>query len=126
MAIDLRDTELRLVRERDGLSVNLRPLQGLWTEEQYLTLTDHTRHLIEFTDGTIEVLPTAIDKHQVPHKLIASLRDAQVRAVEPVADARGLGAQDVIEGGDARRVGVAGLGAGPLAGEERGAWLTLS
>lgn len=65
MAIDRRDTELRLVRECDGLSVNLRPLQGLWTEEQYLTLTDHTRHLIEFTDGTIEVLPTVTDKHQV-------------------------------------------------------------
>jgi Uma2 family endonuclease len=65
MAIDLRDTDLRLVRERDGLSVNLGPLQGLWTEEQYLTLTDHTRHLIEFTDGTIEVLPMPTDKHQV-------------------------------------------------------------
>jgi Uma2 family endonuclease len=65
MAIEMRDSDLRLVRERDGLSVNLRPLQGLWTEEQYLMLTDHTRHLIEFTDGTIEVLPMPTDKHQV-------------------------------------------------------------
>lgn len=65
MAIEMRDTDLKLVRERDGLSVSLRSLQGLWTEEQYLTLTDHTRHLIEFTDGTIEVLPMPTDKHQV-------------------------------------------------------------
>lgn len=31
MAIEMRDSDLRLVRERDGLSVSLRPLQGLWT-----------------------------------------------------------------------------------------------
>jgi hypothetical protein len=29
MAIEMRDSDLRLVRGRDGLSVNLRPLQGL-------------------------------------------------------------------------------------------------
>jgi Uma2 family endonuclease len=65
MAIEMRDSDLRLVRERDGLSVNLRPLQGLWTEEQYLTLTDHTRRLIEFTDGVLEPLALATDRHQV-------------------------------------------------------------
>jgi Uma2 family endonuclease len=65
MAIEMRDNDLKLVRERDGLSINMRPLQGLWSEEQYLTLTDHTRHLIEFTDGMIEVLPMPTDKHQV-------------------------------------------------------------
>jgi hypothetical protein len=31
-------------------------LQGKWTPEQYLILTDSTNHLIEFTDGVIEVL----------------------------------------------------------------------
>ena len=40
MAIEMRERDLKLVRERDGLSVNLGPLQGLWTEEQYLALTD--------------------------------------------------------------------------------------
>jgi Uma2 family endonuclease len=55
MAIDLRDADFRLARERDGLSVNLGPLQGLWTEAQYLA----------FTDGAIEVLPSVTDKHQV-------------------------------------------------------------
>ncbi|MBP1466583.1 Uma2 family endonuclease [Candidatus Chloroploca sp. M-50] len=58
-------TDLTLVREYDGLKVSLHPLQGLWTEEQYLRLSDHTRHLIEFTDGMIEVLPMPTDKHQV-------------------------------------------------------------
>lgn len=65
MAIDMRDTELRLVREQDGLNVALGSLQGLWTEEQYLNITDHTRYLIEFTDGTIEPFTPPTDKHQV-------------------------------------------------------------
>jgi len=73
MASEMRDTDLKLVRERDGLSVNLRALQGLWTEEQYLSLTDHTRHLIEFTDGMIEVLPMPTDKHQVIIALLYEL-----------------------------------------------------
>jgi Uma2 family endonuclease len=79
MAIEMRDTDLKLVRERDGLSVNLRPLQGLWTEEQYLKLTDHTRHLIEFTDGTIEVLPMPTDKHQAIIALLYELLTALLR-----------------------------------------------
>jgi len=33
------------------------PGQGVWTEEQYLVLTDHTNRLVEFTDGFLEVLP---------------------------------------------------------------------
>jgi len=65
MATDLRDVPLRLVRDRDGLSLDLRPLQGLWTTEQYLQLTDHTRHLVEFTDGRIEVLSMPTQQHQL-------------------------------------------------------------
>ena len=40
------------------------PLQGLWTQAQYLRLTDHARLLIEFTDGRLEVLPMPTDRHQ--------------------------------------------------------------
>jgi Uma2 family endonuclease len=79
MAIEMRDSDLKLVRERDGLSLNLRPLQGLWTEEQYLTMTDHTRHLIEFTDGVIEVLPMPTDKHQAIIALLYELLTAFLR-----------------------------------------------
>lgn len=64
MSIDLRTAPLQLVRKEDGAAIDLAPLQGLWTAEQYLILTDHTRYLVEFTDGVIEVLPIATDKHQ--------------------------------------------------------------
>ena len=35
----------------------LLPAQGAWSEDDYLWLTDHTRGLVELTDGHIEVLP---------------------------------------------------------------------
>ncbi len=80
MAVASRAQELKLVREADGLEVDLWPLQGLWTEEQYLRLTDHTRRLIEFTDGVIEVLPPATDRHQV---LLAFLYEHLVAFIRP-------------------------------------------
>jgi Uma2 family endonuclease len=40
------------------------PRQGEWSEQAYLLLTDHRNHLIEFTDGFLEVLPMPTDKHQ--------------------------------------------------------------
>ena len=40
------------------------PPQGLWTEEEYLALTDSTNHLLELSDGTIEVLPMPTERHQ--------------------------------------------------------------
>src|SRR5215510_15768806 len=64
MALDMRTTALKLVHEADGLEIDLLPLQGLWTEEQYLRLTDQTNHFIEFTDGYVEVLPMPTRQHQ--------------------------------------------------------------
>lgn len=64
MATQTRAETLKITREADGLEVDLLPLQGLWTEAQYLKLTDQTNRLIEFTDGVIEVLPMPTDKHQ--------------------------------------------------------------
>jgi Uma2 family endonuclease len=40
----------------------LYPLQGSWTEDDYLTLD--TNRLVEFSDGCIEVLPTPSVPHQ--------------------------------------------------------------
>src|ERR1700730_5525833 len=40
------------------------PLQGEWSEEEYLVLTDHRNQLVEYTDGFLEVLPMPTDKHQ--------------------------------------------------------------
>jgi len=70
MAVDVHQLELKLVRRADGIELNLLPLQGLWTEEQYLTLTNQTNHLIEFTDGVIEVLPMPTDKHQALSRVL--------------------------------------------------------
>ncbi len=56
MAVDVEETDTWLVRNTDGLVFDFEALQGLWTEAQYLKLTDQTNHLIEFTDGVIEVL----------------------------------------------------------------------
>jgi Uma2 family endonuclease len=55
---------LKLVRPADGVEIDLLPLQGLWTESQYLKLTNQLNHLVEFSDGRIEVLPMPTSRHQ--------------------------------------------------------------
>ena len=80
MAIDTCATNLKLVRPADGLEVDLQPLQGLWTEEQYLKLSEQTHHLLEFTDGAIEVLPMPTDKHQV---MLAYLYELLLAFIRP-------------------------------------------
>jgi Uma2 family endonuclease len=64
MALSTYPPALKLVWEADGLEIDLLPLQGLWTEEQYLRLTDQTNRFIEFTEGSVEVLPMPTRKHQ--------------------------------------------------------------
>ena len=64
MAIKISAADLQIVRAADGLELDLEPLQGLWSEQQYLRLTDQTNHLVEFTDGVIEVLPMPTKQHQ--------------------------------------------------------------
>lgn len=65
MAIDTRQANLRLIwEEDDDLVVSLNPLQGHWTEEQYLLVTDQTNRPLEYTDGYIEVLPMPTQEHQ--------------------------------------------------------------
>lgn len=65
MTPDIQAHDLRMVRAVDGLDLDLEPLQGLWSVEQYLKLSNQTNHLIEFTDGVIEVLPMPTRDHQV-------------------------------------------------------------
>jgi Uma2 family endonuclease len=50
--------------------LDLAPLQGSWTVEQYLKLTNQTNQLIEFSDGVIEVLPMPTKYHQAISKLL--------------------------------------------------------
>jgi Uma2 family endonuclease len=70
MALGAHDAALKLVWEADGLEIDLLPLQGLWTEEQYLRITDQTNHLIEFTEGVVEVLPMPTRRHQAISRLL--------------------------------------------------------
>jgi hypothetical protein len=65
MAVDARQADLRLSwEEGDDLVLSLDPLQGHWTEEQYLLLSNQTNRLLEYTDGYIEVLPMPTKRHQ--------------------------------------------------------------
>ncbi|ABU57956.1 MULTISPECIES: Uma2 family endonuclease [Roseiflexus] len=65
MTTAIRDSPMLLVRETDGVAIDLAPLQGLWTVDQYLKLTDHTHCLVEFSDGNLEVLPMPTQRHQM-------------------------------------------------------------
>src|SRR5437867_1953106 len=62
------------------LLAELLPPQGMWTEEKYLVLTDHTNKPVEFTDGVLEVLPTPTDKHQ---SILQFLFSAFFRFLDP-------------------------------------------
>jgi Uma2 family endonuclease len=65
MAVDTHNSTISTLQtEVDNLILDLYPRQGEWTEEEYLDLTDSTNHLIEFTDGYVEVLPMPTDHHQ--------------------------------------------------------------
>jgi Uma2 family endonuclease len=79
MAVDAHAFELKLIRRADGVELDLLPLQGLWTEEQYLKLTNQTNHLIEFSDGEIEVLPMPTSGHQVILLLLYELFKAALQ-----------------------------------------------
>ncbi len=65
MAFEAAALGLRVVDADNDTVFDLQPLQGLWTPAQYLTITDYSRRLLEFTDGYIEVLPMPTDRHQV-------------------------------------------------------------
>ena len=65
MAVETHASDLRIVGQNNDTVLDLRPIQGLWTEQQYLTMTDHSRRLLEFEDGYIKVLPVPTRKHQV-------------------------------------------------------------
>jgi len=55
---------MRVALAEEITDMDLAALQGSWTVEQYLRLTDQTNRLIEYTDGRIEVLPMPTERHQ--------------------------------------------------------------
>ncbi len=80
MTVDADALELKLIRRADGIELDLLPLQGSWTEEQYLKLTNQTNHLIEFSDGELEVLPMPTRRHQIILLLLYELFKAMVNS----------------------------------------------
>jgi Uma2 family endonuclease len=54
------------------------PPQGMWSEEEYLAL--ETNHLVEFSDGFIEVLPMPTVIHQLITAYLFKLLDAFVES----------------------------------------------
>ncbi|MDE0693959.1 MAG: Uma2 family endonuclease [Gammaproteobacteria bacterium] len=54
----------RVVGRDDCVLAEAEALQGLWTQDQYLAITNACKRLVEFTDGQIEVLPTPTRRHQ--------------------------------------------------------------
>jgi Uma2 family endonuclease len=71
MAVETSAPFLRMIWPDEMAELDLAPLQGLWTVDQYLTLTNQTNHLIEFTDGMIEVLPMPTEYHQAISKFLS-------------------------------------------------------
>src|SRR3954447_17479816 len=65
MAIDVQACDLRAVNAANETILELDLIQGMWTPAQYLKMTDYSRRLLEYTDGTIEVLPMPTYKHQL-------------------------------------------------------------
>lgn len=70
MPVEILRSTMRLMLAGEETDIDLAALQGLWSVEQYLTLTDHTKRLIEFADGAIEVLPMPTKYHQAISKLL--------------------------------------------------------
>jgi hypothetical protein len=64
MTVDTSTPLLRMVWPDEDADIDLEPLQGLWSVEQYLALTNQINRLIEYTDGVIEALPMPTEKHQ--------------------------------------------------------------
>jgi len=53
----------------------LYPMQGTWSEEEYLSLTDSTNWLIEYTVGRVEVLPMPTIEHRLIVKFLLRALD---------------------------------------------------
>jgi Uma2 family endonuclease len=70
MVVDVQAPPMHLKLAGEETEIDLAALQGLWSVEQYLKLTDQTNRLIEYTDGVIEVLPMPTKYHQAISKLL--------------------------------------------------------
>lgn len=70
MIVDVDTPRMQLKLADEETEIDLAALQGLWSVEQYLKLTDQTNRLIEYTDGVIAVVPMPTKYHQAISKLL--------------------------------------------------------
>ena len=70
MAVDSPAQTIHLITPDGVVIEGSDALQGTWTVEQYLRLSDHANRLFEFTNGELELLPMPTDKHQAISKFL--------------------------------------------------------
>jgi len=78
VAIDIAAKSIHLVTPDGAVIEGSDALQGTWTVEQYLRLTDHTHRLLEYSDGELELLPMPTVKHQAISKFLLFILSAFV------------------------------------------------
>jgi Uma2 family endonuclease len=76
VAVEISAQTIRLITPDGAVIEGSDALQGTWTVEQYLRLTDHANRLLEFTDGELELLPMPTDKHQAISKFLLFILSA--------------------------------------------------
>lgn len=81
MVIETATQHMSLRLAGEATDIDLDILQGLWSEEQYLKLSNQTNRLIEYTDGAIEVLPMPTYRHQM---IVLQLLLAFLQVVRPL------------------------------------------
>lgn len=64
MATAEHTSTLQVVTADGEIIVPLDKLQGTWTTQQYLRVTDSSNRLIELTERELEVLPMPTERHQ--------------------------------------------------------------
>ena len=62
---------IQVVTADGEIIVPLDKLQGTWTTQQYLCLTDSSNRSIEFTNGELEVLPMPTERHLAYHNFFS-------------------------------------------------------
>lgn len=70
VAVSSQTQLIRLVAPDGEVIGDSAVLQGLWTTQLYLRLTDYSNRLFEFTDGSLEVLPMPTERHQAISKFL--------------------------------------------------------
>ncbi len=70
MTVAIYAPKMALKLDDDTTEIDLRDLQGSWSVEQYIRLTNQTHRLLEYSDGCIEVLPMPTTYHQAISKLL--------------------------------------------------------